>query len=237
MATLFMVPCQHQLLKKLQSHCHPKPAAPSNSIIRSEKSSSFSFRSNANVPFHELPGASFDQYMDDKHRVLRAVFSGDKGTTIQINEEEWRINMPTIQCLFLSVKPVADVRLTFKSKGEDYPPHIPHHVTKVLELHFTRWKLEGLSALYKDPYQINLDVRGTIYPERKGKYSWLKNQMDMEIAFCVSPATAFIPESVLHNAIELVFKTVWDEMKKEFHGRLLQDYNKFKINKNKKISV
>lgn len=30
--------------------------------------------------------ASFDQYMDDKHRVLRAVFSGDKGTTIQINE-------------------------------------------------------------------------------------------------------------------------------------------------------
>ncbi|XP_047163888.1 uncharacterized protein LOC124833445, partial [Vigna umbellata] len=89
MATLFMVPCQHQLLKKLQSHCHPKPAAPSNSIIRSEKSSSFIFRSNANVPFHELPGASFDQYMDDKHRVLRAVFSGDKGTTIQINEEEW----------------------------------------------------------------------------------------------------------------------------------------------------
>jgi len=30
--------------------------------------------------------ASFDQYMDDKHRVLGAVFSGDKGTTKQINE-------------------------------------------------------------------------------------------------------------------------------------------------------
>jgi len=44
--------------------------------------------------------------------------------------------MPPIQCLFLSVKPTADVRLTFKSKGEDYPPHIPHHVTNVLELHF-----------------------------------------------------------------------------------------------------
>ncbi|QCD92638.1 hypothetical protein DEO72_LG5g706 [Vigna unguiculata] len=239
MATLFMVPCQHQLLKKLQSHCHPKPppSPPSNSIIRSQKTSSFSFKSNANVPIHELPGASFDQYMDDKHRVLSAVFSGDKATTKQINEEEWRINMPTIQCLFLSVKPVADVRLTFKSKGEDYPPHIPHHITKVLELHFTRWELQGLSALYNDPYQINLDVRGTIYPERTGKHSWLKNQMEMEIAFCVSPATAFIPESVLQNAIELIFKTVWDEMKQEFHGRLLQDYNRFKRNKTKKIPV
>jgi len=44
--------------------------------------------------------------------------------------------MPPIQCLFVSVKPTADLRLTFKSKGEDYPPHIPNHVTKVLELHF-----------------------------------------------------------------------------------------------------
>lgn len=52
--------------------------------------------------------------------------------------------MPTIQCLFLSVKPVADVRLTFKSKGEDYPPHIPHHVTKVLELHFVSPFLDQL---------------------------------------------------------------------------------------------
>jgi len=54
MASLFMVPWQNQLLKKLQSHWHPK-AAPSNSI-RSEKTSTFSFRSNANVPIHEIPG-------------------------------------------------------------------------------------------------------------------------------------------------------------------------------------
>lgn len=44
--------------------------------------------------------------------------------------------MPPIQCLFLSVNPTADVKLTFKSNGEDYPPEIPHHVPKVLELHF-----------------------------------------------------------------------------------------------------
>ena len=44
--------------------------------------------------------------------------------------------MPRIQCLFLSVYPTADVRLTFKSNGEDYPPDIPHHITKIMELHF-----------------------------------------------------------------------------------------------------
>ncbi|KAG4383326.1 hypothetical protein AAZX31_13G046500 [Glycine max] len=234
MASLLMIPCQHLLLKKLQRHCHRKAA--SNSI-RSEKTSSFSFRSNANVPFHELPGASFDQYMDDKHRVLRAVFSDDKGTTKQLNEEEWRIKMPPIQCLFLSVNPTADVRLTFRSNGEDYPPEIPHHVPKVLELHFIRWELQGLNSFYKDPYQISIDVRGSLYPERKGKHSWLKNQMVMTITFCASPAIAFIPENVLQDAIELIFKTVWDEMKHEFHGRLLEDYNRFKRNKSKKNSV
>ncbi|RDX74054.1 hypothetical protein CR513_46232 [Mucuna pruriens] len=231
MANLLMVPCQPQLLKKLQRHCHTKAA--SNSI-RSQKTSSFSFRSNANVPLHELPGASFDQYMDDKHRVLRAVFSDDKGTNKQLNEEEWRIKMPPIQCLFLHVKPTADVRLIFKSNGEDYPHDIPHHITKVLELHFIRWELEGLNTFYMDPYHISLDVKGSIYPERKGKHSWLKNQIEMKISFCVSPAIAFIPENVLQDALELVFKTVWDEMKQEFHGRLLEDYNRFKRNKSSK---
>lgn len=51
-------------------------------------------------------------------------------------QEEWRINMPPIQCLFLNVQPTADVKLIFKSNGEDYPPNIPHHISKILELHF-----------------------------------------------------------------------------------------------------
>ncbi|KAL2335483.1 hypothetical protein Fmac_016696 [Flemingia macrophylla] len=216
MASLLMVPFQPILLKRLQRSYHTKTSSKS---IRNEKTSSFSFRSKANVPLYELPGASFDQYMDDKHRVLRAVFSDDKGlTTQQLNEEEWRITMRPIQCLFLNVKPTADVRLTFKSNGEDYPPHIPHHITKVLELHFIRWELQGLNTFNKDPYHVRLDVKGSLYPERMGRYSWLKNQMEMKITFCVSPETAFIPEKVLKKALELVFKTVFEEMKEEFYG-------------------
>jgi len=65
-----------------------------------------------------------------------------------------------------------------------------------------RWELQGLDTFYKDHYQINIDVRGSLYPERKGKHSWLKNQMVMKITFC--PKVAFIPENLLQDAIELV---------------------------------
>jgi hypothetical protein len=42
--------------------------------------------------------------------------------------------MPPIQCLFLRIQPTADIRLRFKSNGEDYPPNIPHHISQILEL-------------------------------------------------------------------------------------------------------
>ncbi|XP_057448203.1 uncharacterized protein LOC130739808 [Lotus japonicus] len=237
-SVVLMVPCQPKLLKNhvLHGNFHTKAASYSYPVIRNEKNSSFSYKSTVHVPIYELPGASFDQYLDDKARVLRAVFP-DKGTTKQLSEEEWRIKLPPIQCLFLNVHPTADVRLTFKSNGEDYPPNIPHHVTKILELNFIRWELQGLNTFYLDPYHFNLDVKGAMYPERMGPRSLLKNQTEMKISFCVSPATAFIPEKILQDALELVFKTMLDEIKKDFQGRLLADYNSFKRSKPKKNPV
>jgi hypothetical protein len=101
-------------LKKHHSYFHTKKT--SYSVIRNEKTSSFNYRSTANIPIYELPGvyqsfhlytififqskpmflthmfdfsfflqASFDQYMDDKLRVARAVFH-DKTKTKQLNE-------------------------------------------------------------------------------------------------------------------------------------------------------
>lgn len=67
-----------------------------------------------------------------------------------------------------------------------------------------RWELQGLNSFYNDPYHFSLDVRGTIHPERRGKRSWLKNQMEMKISFIVSPAMVFVPEHVLQDALELV---------------------------------
>ncbi|WJX65648.1 hypothetical protein P8452_50284 [Trifolium repens] len=234
MATMLVVPRQPLLVLKkhsLNNHFHSKK------VIRNERTSSFNYKSIANVPLKELPGASFDQYMDDKLRVARAVFP-DKGNTKQLNEEEWRITMPPIQCLFLRIQPTADVRLRFKSNGEDYPPNIPHHISQILELQFIKLELQGLNTFYNDdPFHFSLDVRGSIYPERRGNNSWLMNQTEMKISFVVFPAMVFVPDHVLHDAIELVFKTIWNEMKQEFYGRLLADYNSFKRYKSKKNLV
>ncbi|MED6106993.1 hypothetical protein PIB30_009841 [Stylosanthes scabra] len=234
MASIFIVPSQPQLLmKNHRPNCHTKSSSNSSLVIKCQKLCKFSYRKTVNVPLQELPEASFDHYMDDKNRVFRAVFP-DKRSTKQLNEEEWRIKMPPIQCLFLNVYPTADVRLTFKSNGEDYPPNIPHHVTKILELHFLRWEMQGMNNM--EPYSFTLDVKGTLYPERKGEHSWLSNDMEMKVSFIASPVIALIPDSVLQEAMQLVFKRMMDEMKEDFHGKLLADYGRFKRNEAKKMN-
>lgn len=65
------------------------------------------------------------------------IFGGLAATDVWINsfmQEEWRIQMLPIQFLFLTVWPVIDMRLRCKSRGKDYPPGVPHNITKVLEL-------------------------------------------------------------------------------------------------------
>ncbi|KAK2419962.1 hypothetical protein P8452_50282 [Trifolium repens] len=232
---MLVVPRQPLLVLKkhsLNNHFHAKKVI----RIRNERTSSFSYKSISNLPLNELPGASFDQYMDDKLRVFKAVFP-DKGNTKQLNEDEWRIKMPPIQCLFLRIQPTADIRLRFKSNGEDYPPNIPHHISQILELQLIKWELHGLNTFYiDDPFHLSLDVRGSLYPERRGNHTWLKYQIEMKISIDF-PAMVFVPEHVLQDAIELAFKTIWNERKQEFHGRLLADYNSFKRYKSKKNSV
>jgi hypothetical protein len=74
-----------------------------------------------------------------------------------------------------------------------------------IKLFQIKWELKGLNTLdNNDPYHLSLDVKGTIYPERSGKHSWLKNQIEMNIRFILSPAIGFIPEDVLQNAFEMV---------------------------------
>lgn len=42
--------------------------------------------------------------------------------------------MLPVQFLFLTVLPVVDMRLRYKSDGRDYPDGVPPDITKVLEL-------------------------------------------------------------------------------------------------------
>jgi len=63
MASISVVPRQPLLVQKkhrLNSHFHTKKT--SCSVIRNEKTSSFSYRSIANVPFYELPGVYYQSF-------------------------------------------------------------------------------------------------------------------------------------------------------------------------------
>lgn len=51
-----------------------------------------------------------------------------------IMQEEWRIQMPAMQVLFLSIYLILYVKLRMKSMGKDYPSHVPQDISKVLEI-------------------------------------------------------------------------------------------------------
>ncbi|KGN59700.2 uncharacterized protein LOC101213732 isoform X2 [Cucumis sativus] len=76
-------------LKKNNSNCNTIQNPP----IFSLKFSSFS-------PLSESPQASFDDYIEDEARLLRATFSGKSE---KINQDDWRVEMPSFQVLFLKM--------------------------------------------------------------------------------------------------------------------------------------
>lgn len=60
--------------------------------------------------------------------------------------------MPTMKFLFLSVFFIMYIKLRYKSMGIDYPPHVPHHIPKIIEL-------EIVSIFFVDDYDYNLSFK------------------------------------------------------------------------------
>ncbi|XP_034707208.1 uncharacterized protein LOC117930680 [Vitis riparia] len=197
------------------------------------KPSTYTSRISTDLPLYESPGALFDEYLEDKPRVFKAIFP-DKRRSQRINEEEWRIQMLPIQFLFLTVWPVIDMRLRCKSRGKDYPPGVPHNITKVLELNIIRWELQGLDDLLK-PSHFSLGVKGALYPERQAMQSRLKGQLEMSISFVLPPVLALVPEDGLRSVAESVLKRLLENMKHKVNGSLLADYNEFRKQKLKNL--
>ncbi|XP_044468681.1 uncharacterized protein LOC123198126 [Mangifera indica] len=218
-----------------QFNCHAltltrrSNSSPPFLLVRSQmtmKPATYSSRISTDMPLYESPGASFDQYLDDKPRVFKAIFP-DKRRSHQINEEEWRIQMLPIQFLFLTVWPVIDMRLRCKTGGKDYPPGVPTHTKKVLELGIIRCELRGLDTAL-DPSQFSLGVKGSLYSDSRGPQSRLKGQLEMNISFVLPPVLALIPEDVRRNVAESVLTRLVENMKHKVNGSLLEDYGKFK---------
>ncbi|KAH9676589.1 hypothetical protein KPL70_019216 [Citrus sinensis] len=213
-ASTSLAPCHHgdRWRVKLMQH-HQQPQWQCHATTKSEKRSS-----------------SQPLMVKNQMAVKPATYSSRIATDIPLYEspgDEWRIQMLPIQFIFLTVKPVIDMRLRCKTGGKDYPPEVPQDITKVLELDITRWELRDLENVIK-PSQFSLSVKGALYSARRGTRSRLKGQLEVNISFVLPPVLALIPDDVRRNVAESVLTRLIEDMKQKVNGRLLRDYSKFK---------
>ncbi|GMY13730.1 hypothetical protein FCV25MIE_08969 [Fagus crenata] len=184
--------------------CHAKalltPWQPSN-----QKPSTYCSRFTTDLPLYESPRASFDEYLEDKPRVFKAIFANGEKIQ-QLNE------------------------LTCKSKGKDYPPAVPSEITKVLELETTRWKLLGLDNVLESS-GFSVSVKGALYSDRRGTQSRLKNRFELKLSFVLPPTLSLVPEDVTRGIGVSVIERLVDDMKHKANGGVLADYGKFKRDK------
>ncbi|PPD82295.1 hypothetical protein GOBAR_DD20765 [Gossypium barbadense] len=202
---------------------------------KNELAATYSARISTDIPLYEIPGALFDEYLEDKPRIFKAMFP-DQDRSQQLNQDEWRIRMLPLQLLVLNVWPVVDLRLRCKSGGRDYPPEVPHDITKVLELDITRWELQGLDNVV-DPSHFTLVVKGTLYPDRRRHRSRLKGHLEMHVKFILPPALALVPENIRDGLGKEVMTKLVESMKQKVDGSLLADYSKFKRERSAKSSA
>ncbi|CAG7906447.1 hypothetical protein BRARA_D00970 [Brassica rapa] len=190
------------------------------------KPSKYSSKFSTDVQLHESPQALFDEYLEDKCRVFKAMFP-DKPRSYRLNEEEWRIHMSPINFLFLTARPVVDMRIRCKSNGQDYPPDVPLDITRVLELNMMKWELQGLGQVMEQS-DFTLGVQGALYPDRGGSHTRLKGQLEMNVSFVLPSVLAFVPEDVKRSVANAILTGLVDSMKHKVVESLLADYNRFK---------
>ncbi|XP_038905853.1 uncharacterized protein LOC120091799 isoform X1 [Benincasa hispida] len=192
----------------------------------------FSLKFSSFHPLSESPQASFDDYIEDEARLLRTTFSGKSE---KINQDEWRIQMPSFQLFFHEVSSVADVRLNCRSftTDQDYPIHIPHHVSKFIDLQLMRWELKGLGTEFK-PQRFTINVRGALYAERTESKSMLTNNFVLNLHNFAAPTPHdFFAQDFLQPFAEKGLKGMMEETMNEFTEILLLDYSKYKKEKQK----
>ncbi|KAK9040405.1 hypothetical protein V6N11_015567 [Hibiscus sabdariffa] len=170
--------------------------------------------------------ASFDDYLEDRHRAFSAMFP-EKDSVQQLNQDEWRVKMIPFKILALKVWPMVDFRLACKSKGKDYPPEVPQDITTVLELHTIRWELQGIDNIF-DPSYFTLAVKGTLYPDRRGNRSRIRGESEMRVSVVYPPAFTLIPDGFRDSLAKGVMAEVAKRMSQNVDASLLADYTKFK---------
>ncbi|XP_065629832.1 uncharacterized protein LOC112000847 isoform X5 [Quercus suber] len=180
-----------------------------------QKPIKYSSRFTSDLPLSESPWqASFDQYLEDESRILKATFTD--GENMQVSE------------------PIIDMRLRCKSKGRDYPSAVPCEITKVLELEMTKWELLGLDDV-RESLGFSANAKGAIYPDRRATQSWIKTQFELNISFVLPPSLALVPKDVIQDIGVSVIQRLVDDKKQKANDGVLVDYDKFKREKLKNL--
>ncbi|KAG8097005.1 hypothetical protein GUJ93_ZPchr0013g36516 [Zizania palustris] len=199
----------------------------------------FSYRFNSDIPMTETPGASIDEYLQNMPRIVGAVFP-DKRKRTKISDEEWSVQLLPIQFLFLSASPVIVMRFVSKSDGKEYPPHVPVKASSLLPHGSallrrrragvqTDYKLNGLDSNAM-PSQLDLTVRGTLYPRPEGRKS-LRGHVEMTVGFNLPPVLALVPEGVIRGVGETVLRQLAEQMKQDFDTGLAADFKRYRREK------
>ncbi|CAN6206199.1 unnamed protein product [Urochloa humidicola] len=174
---------------------------------------------STNTPLHEPPGASFDEYLQDRARVFRAMFP-DESRSERLGDGEWRIQMLPLQFLLLTVRPVVVMQLRHRAGG--------------LDLRVTEWELRGLDRDHA-PTSFDLGVSGSLYADRslRGRRAGCRMRGHLEIAVTVvlPPPLRLVPESVLRGVAESVLSRLAEMMKRDVDVGLIADFQRFRREK------
>ncbi|KAJ4750590.1 hypothetical protein LUZ62_084995 [Rhynchospora pubera] len=221
---------KHQVIAMKRSNYTnlPNSYAANSTFSASKKGNTVTYSSiiSSNIPLYESPEVSFDEYLQDRPRVFKAVFPSHHRSN-RLNEEEWKIQMVPFQFLLVSAHVVVVMRLRCKTHGKEYPSNVPVNATTVLELQTTKWELRGLQSS-SIPSEFTLCVKGTVYPERKEKQSLLKGNLEIGISLVRPPLLSLVPDKVLEGMAETILRSLAEEMKHSMNVSLPKDFNNFR---------
>ncbi|KAL6841736.1 hypothetical protein ACP4OV_028248 [Aristida adscensionis] len=187
----------------------PRPSSSSPDAV------TYSSSISTDMPLYEPPGVSFDDYLQDRARVFRAMFP-DESRSQQLSDGEWRIQMLPLQFLLLTVRPVVVMQL--------------RHRGRALELRITEWELRGLDSGHT-PSSFDLAVRGSLYADGCLRRRRMRGHLEIAVTCVLPPPLRLVPEAALRGVAESVLARLAEKMKRDVDVGLVADFQRFRREK------
>lgn len=202
-------PAARRTVRAKAGAAEARPSSPPDAVT-------YSASISTDTPLHEPPGVSFDEYIQDRARVFRAMFP-DESRSQRVGDGEWQVHMLPLQFLLLTVRPVVVMQLRHRAGG--------------LDLRVTEWELRGLDVSYA-PSSFDLGVSGSLYADRsRSRGCRMRGHLEIAITCVLPPPLRLVPETVLRGVAESVLSTLAEKMKRDVDVGLVADFRRFRREK------